>query len=124
MHNKRMEKQTKIINTFKMTLIFHFFIFKSYLTVKRTFLGDLDFVQNKSLPNCFVTRKHYKTRYYMILCDFYLQSFKFSFLDGGHFGGNFEFINPQIFEVETKIVFNLSKPCSVPNLKLVSIWDT
>ena len=31
---------------------------------------------------------------------------------------------PQIFEVETKIVFNLSKPCSVPNLKLVSIWDT
>ena len=35
---------------------------------------------------------------------------KFSFLDGGHFGGHFEFINPQIFEVETKIVFNLSKP--------------
>ena len=49
---------------------------------------------------------------------------KFSFLDGGHFGGHFEFINPQIFEVEIKIVFNLSKPYSVPNLKLVSIWDT
>ena len=49
---------------------------------------------------------------------------KLSSLDSGHFGGHFEFINPQIFEVETKIVFNLSKPCSVPNLKLVSIWDT
>ena len=49
---------------------------------------------------------------------------KFSFLDGGHFGGHFEFINPEIFEVETKTVFNLSKPCSVLNLKLVSICDT
>ena len=49
MHNKRMEKQKNVINTFKMTMIFPFFIFKSYLTVKRTFLGDLDFVQNKSL---------------------------------------------------------------------------
>ena len=72
MHNKRMEKQKIIINTFEMTMIFPFFILKSYLTVKRTFLGDLDLVQNKSLPNCFVARKHYKTRYYMILCDFYL----------------------------------------------------
>ena len=72
MHNTRMEKQINLINTFKMTMIFPFFIFKSYLTVKRAFLSDLDLVQNKSLPNCFVTRKHYKTRYYMILCDFYL----------------------------------------------------
>ena len=53
-------------------MIFPSFIFKSYLTMKRTFLGDLDLVQNKSLPNGFVTRKHYKTRYNMILCDFYL----------------------------------------------------
>ena len=72
MHHTRMEKQIHLINTFKMTMIFLFFIFKSYLTVKRTFLGDLDLVQNKSLPNCFVTRKHYKTRYYIIRCDFYL----------------------------------------------------
>ena len=42
---------------------------------------------------------------------------KFSFLDGGYFGGHFEFINPQIFEFETKIVFNLSKPCSVPKFE-------
>ena len=63
MHDTRIEKQINLINTFRMTMIFPFFIFKSYLTVKRTFLGDLDLVQNKSLPNCFVTRKHYKTRY-------------------------------------------------------------
>ena len=67
MHNTRMEKQINLINTFKMTMISPFFIFKSYLTVKRTFLGDLDLVQNKSLPICFVTRKHYKTRYYVSL---------------------------------------------------------
>ena len=107
-----------------MTMIFPFYIFMSYLTVKRTFLGDLDLVQNKSSPNGFVTQKHYKTRYYMILCDFYLYSFEILILDGGHFGGHFEFINPQIFWVDTKNVFNLSKPCSVPHLKLVSIWDT
>ena len=67
MHNTRMEKQTNLINTFKMTMIFPFFIFESYLTVKRIFFGDLDLLQNKSPPNCFVMRKHYKTRYYMIL---------------------------------------------------------
>ena len=93
MHNTRMEKQINLINTFKMTMISPFFIFKSYLNVKRSVLGDLDLVQNKSLPNCFVTRKHYKTRYYMIIC----KVLKFSFLDGGQFGGHFEFINPQFF---------------------------
>ena len=67
-----MEKQINVINTPKMTMIFPFFIFMSYLTVKRTFWGDLDLVQNKSPPNGFVTRKQYKTRYYMNLCDFYL----------------------------------------------------
>ena len=39
MNNTRMEKQINLIYTFKMTMIFPFFIFKSYLTVKRTFLG-------------------------------------------------------------------------------------
>ena len=44
MHNTRMKKQINLINTFKMTMIFPFFIFQSYLTVKRSFLGDLDLV--------------------------------------------------------------------------------
>ena len=50
---------------------------------------------------------------------------KFSFLDGGHFGGHFEFINTQIYDLKclTNIVYNLSKPCSLPNLKLISISD-
>ena len=56
MHNTRMEKQINLINTFKMTMIFPIFIFKSYLTVKKTFLGDLDLVQNKSLPTRFLHR--------------------------------------------------------------------
>ena len=210
-----------------MTMIFPFFFFKSYLTMKRTFLGDLDFVQNKSLPNevlydslwhlfvkfwnshflmaailaailnlltCKFLRlrpklyliyqnlalcqiwnlyqsgihklkmtilylfllhfyvifnlKNYffgwpwpwivkyslqqireKTGYYMILCDFIRKIVKLSFLDGGHFGGHFEFAQPtrsrsEIFGPETRIVFNMLKPCSVPNLGLVSIWGT
>ena len=37
MHNTRMKKQINLINTFKMTMMLPFFIFKSYLTVKRTF---------------------------------------------------------------------------------------
>ena len=71
MHNTRMEKQN-LINTFKMTMIFSFFHFKVIFDSEKDFLDDLALVQNKSLPNGFVTRKHYKTRYYMILWDFYL----------------------------------------------------
>ena len=57
---------------------------------------------------------------------FICKVFKFSFLDGGHFGGHFEFINPQSDDLKclTNIVYNLSKPCSAPNMKLVSISDT
>ena len=58
----------------------------------------------------------------MILCDFIRKIVKFSFLDGGHF----EFAQPtrswsEIFGLETRIVFNMLKPCSVPNLGLVFI---
>ena len=67
-----------------------------------------------------------KTGYYMILCDFIRKIVKFSFLDSGHFGGHFEFAQPtrsrsEIFGLVTRIVFNMLKPCSVPNLGLVSI---
>ena len=62
----------------------------------------------------------------MILCDFIHKIVKFSFLDGGHFGGHFEFAQPtrswsKFFGLETRIVFNMLKPCSVPNLGLLSI---
>ena len=66
------KKQINLINTFEMTMIFPFSHFLVIFDREKDFLGDLDLVQNKSLPNSFVTRKHYKTRYYMILCDFYL----------------------------------------------------
>ena len=47
-------------------------------------------------------------------------------VNGGHFGGHFEFAQPtrfwsEIFGLETRIVFNILKPFSVPNLGLVSI---
>ena len=62
----------------------------------------------------------------MILCDFIRQIVTFLFLDSGHFGGHFEFAQPtrsrtEIFGLETRIVFNMLKPCSVPNLGLVFI---
>ena len=62
----------------------------------------------------------------MILCDFIRKIVKFSFLDGGHFGSHFEFAQPtrsrsEIFGLETRIVFNMLKPGSGPNLGLVSI---
>ena len=51
----------------------------------------------------------------MILCDFIRKIVKFSFLDS-------EFAQPtrsrsEMFGLETRIVFNMLKPCSVPK------WD-
>ena len=62
----------------------------------------------------------------MILCDFIRKIVTFLFLDSGHFGGHLEIAQPTrsrtgIFGLETRIVFNMLKPCSVPNLGLVSI---
>ena len=62
----------------------------------------------------------------MILSDFIRKIVQLSFLDSGHFGGHFEFAQltrsrSEIFGLETRIVFIMLKPCSVPNLGLVSI---
>ena len=84
-----------------------------------TFSGDLDLESKDILTQQILE----KTGYYMILCDFIREIVKFSFLDSGHFGGHFEFAQPtrfrsEIFGLETRIVFNMLKPCSVPNLGL------
>ena len=94
----------------------------SYSTLKMTFSGDLDIESQNILPQ----QIREKTRYYMILCDFIRKIVKFLFLDSGHFSGHFEFAQPtrsrsEIFGLETRIVFIMLKPYSVPNLRVVSI---
>ena len=112
------------IHKLKMTILYLFcYISMSYSTLKMTFSGDLDLESWNILPQ----QIREKTGYHMILCDFIRKIVKFSFLDSGHFGGHFEFTQPsrsEIFGLETRIVFNMLKPCSVPNLGLVSIWGT
>ena len=93
-----------------------------YSALKMTFSGDLDLESYNILPQ----QIREKTGYHLILCDFIRKIVKFLFLDNGHFGGHFEFAQPtrsrtEIVELETRIVFNMLKPCSVPNLGLVSI---
>ena len=79
------KKQINLINTFKMTMIFSFFIFMSYLTVKRTFLGDLDLVQYKSPQTVSWGENTTKRGITWFFVTFICKVLKFSFLDGGHF---------------------------------------
>ena len=121
MHNTRMEKQ---INTFKRLWLFLFSFLSHICPWKGLFWVTLTLYQTN--PSRTVSWRENTTERGIIwfFVTFICKIWKFSFLDGGHLGGHFELIHPQIFEVEIKIVFNLSKPCFVPNLKLVSIWDT
>ena len=124
MHNTRMEKQINLINTFKRLWFFLFSILSHIWPWKGLFWVTLTLY--KTNPSRTVSWRENTTKRGIIwfFVTFICKVLKFSFLDGGYFGGLFEFVQPQILEVEIKIVFNLSKPCSVPNIKLVSIWDT
>ena len=98
MHNTRMEKQINLINTFKMTMIFPFFSFLSHIwTWKGLFWVTLTLY--KTNPSRTVSWRENTTKRGIIwfFVTFIYKVLKFSFLDGGQFGGHFEFINPQFF---------------------------
>ena len=65
--------------------------------MKRTFLGDLDLVQKKSPQTVSWRENTTKRGIIWFFVTFICKVLKFLFFDGGHFGGHFEFNNPQIF---------------------------